>query len=137
MKFAKRVCCDAPFRFSLLMWLVALHSFLVGLALMFMPREYFNLYFNYQPVSERFFSVQAGVFHIVLSIGYGLTAIDWRRFEGVVVLSVIAKFVATVFLFSYSAFVAWILVVFLSGVGDFFMGLAIVWAYRCNKKKGR
>lgn len=137
MKFFTRVVSDAPFRFSLLMWLVALHSLVVGLALMFMPAEFFSLYFDYRPISERFFSVQAGVFHIVLSIGYALTAIDWKRYQGIIILSITAKFIATVFLFCYSIFVAWIPVVFLSGVGDLLMGLAIVWAYQKNKTQSR
>jgi len=66
-----------------------------------------------------------------------MTAIDWERYEGIVILSIAAKFIATVFLFSYSIFIAWILVVFLSGAGDLFMGLAIAWAYRCNKTRAR
>jgi hypothetical protein len=119
------------------MWLVALHSFVVGLALMFMPKEFFNLYFDYQPISERFFSVQAGVFHIVLSIGYALTAIDWKRYEGIVILSLTAKFIATLFLFSYSILITWIPIVFVSGVGDLLMGLVILWTYRCNKTQTR
>ena len=133
MKFFTRVVSDAPFRFSLLMWLVALHSLMVGLALMFMPTEFFSLYFDYQPISERFFSVQAGVFHIVLSIGYALTAIDWKRYEGIVILSITAKFIATLFLFYYSTLITWIPIVFVSGAGDLLMGLAVLWAYRCNK----
>lgn len=136
MKWIDKIIRDADFRFSLLMWLVALHSFLVGVALMCLPVDFFHRYFQFQPVTERFFTVQAGVFHVVLGIGYSLVAKKPDRFMGLVLLSVTAKFIATIFLFSYSILVAWIPVVFLSGVGDGLMALAILWAYLSRKKGG-
>ena len=87
-------------RLSVLLWLVALHSLVVGLGLVLVPPETMQL-FGYGPYQERFFSVQAGVFHFVLVVAYALAAARPRRFPGLLLLSVAAKFMATAFLALY------------------------------------
>ncbi|MEN8222715.1 MAG: hypothetical protein ABFR36_05605 [Acidobacteriota bacterium] len=124
---------DPSFRFSFFMWLVALHSFATGLGLIFLPGELFEK-LGYSMITERFFTVQGGVFHIVMCIGYLLAAYGRERYEGVVYLSVTAKFFATFFLITYSFVISWILVVFLSGIFDFLMGVIIYILYKQHKK---
>jgi hypothetical protein len=136
MKWVDMVIRDSRFRFSLLMLLVALHSFLVGAALMFLPVDIFHRLFDYQPITERFFTVQAGVFHVVLGIGYCLAAVKLERFPGLIILSITAKFIATIFLLTYSIFSAFIPVAFLSGIGDGLMGMAMLWAFLSYKRQG-
>ncbi len=48
--------------------LVALHSFCVGVGLILIPLEYFDL-FGFHAYSGNFFKIQAGVFHIVMCCG--------------------------------------------------------------------
>ena len=51
--------------FRIYMWLVALHSFCVGLALILLPLEYFPL-FGFRGYEGTFFKIQGGVFHMVM-----------------------------------------------------------------------
>jgi len=125
---------DPSFRFSLFLWLVALHSFSTGIGLIFFPASWFEKV-GYSLISERFFAVQGGVFHIVMSVGYLMAAKGKDRFPGVVYLSVTAKLMATVFLLTYSFAVEWIPVVFLSGIFDCFMGGGIYLLYGQYKNK--
>ena len=124
-------------RLSVLLWLVALHSLVVGLGLVLVPPETMQR-FGYGAYQERFFSVQAGVFHFVLVVAYALAAARPRRFPGLLALSVAAKLMATAFLVLYFLFADRIWVVLLSGIGDFAMGVAILWFWMaCRREMGR
>ena len=124
---------DSKKLFSLFMWFVMFHSVIVGIALTFSPSSVFE-YFGYKKISENFFHAQGGVFHIVMSIGYFLAALKPEKYEGVVYLSMAAKFIAVIFLTIYSVFVCFIPVVFLSGIGDLIMGILILFLYNKFKK---
>jgi hypothetical protein len=115
-------------RLSLILWLVALHSTAVACGLILLPPEQMHQ-FGYSLHHERFFEVQAGVFHLVLVVAYSLSAARPHRYTGLVLLSIIAKFMATVFLFTYYLFVDAIWMVLFSGVADLLMGLLILWAF--------
>ncbi len=124
---------DPSFRFSFFMWLVAAHSLSTGLGLIFLPSGLFEK-LGYSMITERFFAVQGGVFHIVMFAGYLMAAIKKEKYEGVVHLAIIAKLFATVFLITYSVVTVWIWVVFLSGIFDFLMGVFIYFLYKQYKK---
>lgn len=124
---------DPSFRFSFFMWLVAAHSFLTGMGLIFLPSGLFEK-LGYNMITERFFAVQGGVFHIVMCIGYLMAAIKKEKYEGVVYLAIIAKFFATLFLLTYSVVTSWIWVVFFSGIFDLIMGVFIYFLYKQYKK---
>ena len=115
-------------RLSLVLWLVALHSTAVACGLILLPPEHMQR-FGYSLYQERFFAAQAGVFHLVLVVAYSLAAARPQRYTGLVLLAIIAKFIATVFLLTYYAFVDAIWVVLFSGAADFVMGLLILWAF--------
>lgn len=132
MRFLKNLK-DPSYRFSFFMWLVATHSFFTGIGLIFFPAELFEK-LGYSMINERFFAVQGGVFHIVMCVGYLMAAFKKDEYEGVVHLSIIAKLFATLFLLSYSAFVVWIWVVFLSGIFDLLLGVIIFLLYKQYKK---
>ncbi len=123
---------DPSFRFTFFMCLVAMHSFATGLGLVFLPVELFKK-LGYSIITERFFAVQGGVFHVVMCIGYLMAAFGKEKFEGVVYLSIVAKLFATFFLLTYSFAVIWILVVFLSGIFDLLMGIIIYFLYKQYK----
>ena len=119
-------------RLSAILWLVAFHSLCVGLGLILAP-PYLMGRLGYNPYQERFFSTQAGVFHFVMVTAYGLAAANVTRYEGLIILSIAAKFIATLFLLTYYFFVDAIWVVLASGVADFAMGVVILWAFRIHK----
>ena len=73
--------------------LVALHSFLVGALLFFIPEWTLN-FAGWQPMADLFFIRQSGAFHFVVAAGY---LVEYRRC-GSINLPVIAKTTAVVFL---------------------------------------
>ena len=83
---------------------------------------------------EKFFAVQGGVFHIVVSLAYIMAALDLDRSAKLIVLSCTAKFMATLFLLSYYFFVNHIFMVVFSGIADCLMGLAILFTYLLYQK---
>ncbi|MBM3404938.1 MAG: hypothetical protein FJY10_08625 [Bacteroidetes bacterium] len=119
---------------SIFLWLVAIHSILVGLGLMFLPISVLE-WFGFV-IEEKFFTVQGGVFHIVVSVAYIMAALNIPNSPRLIMFSFTAKFIATVFLFTYFFLVNPIITVLLSGVGDFLMGVVIFILY-CILRKQR
>lgn len=119
---------------SLFLLLVALHSFLVGVGLIVFPPALME-FFGYGVCTERFFPSQGGVFHIAMAVGYAMAAYNLKRYECLIIFSIIVKFMATVFLFVYFFLVSSIWLVILSGISDFLMGLIILILYRFVKKR--
>ena len=110
-----------------ILWLVALHSIGFGLSLILLPIPVIE-FFGFR-LEDKFFAVQGGVFHIVVSVAYIMAALDPGDSRKLIVLSCSAKFMATIFLISYYAFVSRIFMVIFSGVADFAMGAAILFSY--------
>ncbi len=101
--------------------LIALHSFVVGLFLVVAP-EWGARSFGFGPVRPLFFARQAGAFHFVAATAY---LVEYFRYRGVLLL-VVTKSVAVLFLLLMTALDAVPWVVPLSGVADGLMGLVIV-----------
>lgn len=119
---------DSKKLLSIFLWLVAVHSFLVGVGLIILPDSLIN-FFGFNKCTERFFPSQGGVFHIAMAVGYAMAAFDLRKYDCLIIFSIIVKFLATVFLFIYFFFVSSIWLVIFSGVSDFLMGLIILILY--------
>lgn len=109
--------------------LIAIHSFLVGLALIFTPSEFFT-YLGYARINEKFFPTQGGIFHFVMSIAYSLAAYYLHRESGLVILTIAAKMLAMTFLLFYYLFVDQIWMILVSGLLDGLMGWVILLLYR-------
>lgn len=120
-----------PFRylFILFLRLIAIHSFVVGLALIIIPPVYLD-YFGYEGYQGRFFLVQGGIFHIIMAVLYLVTAKTEGRVKELVNMILTAKGSATVFLLVYFVFMEPILVIALSGVGDGLMFILTLWLYK-------
>ena len=110
---------------SILLYLIALHSFIVGAVLVVIPFETLE-YFGYHNYQGTFFKVQGGVFHLVMSLVYFLAARDLNRIRILIYLTIISKFIATVSLFSYYLFIDRIWMVAASGAGDLLMGILVL-----------
>ncbi len=112
-------------RFMILfLWLVALHSFIVGLFLILFPPGLLNR-FGFE-VTEKFFPTQAGVFHLVMAVIYVFAIRRIRVCVDLVQLSIFIKLLAAIFLFSYYFFISGIGMVILSGFGDLLMGIILL-----------
>ena len=126
----------SQFNYALLLkwilWLVAIHSICFGISLIILPISVIE-FFGFQ-LEEKFFAVQGGVFHIVVSLAYIMAALDLEHARKLIILSCCAKFMAIIFLLSYFFFVSHIFMVIFSGFADFLMGLAILLLYLAYKK---
>ena len=114
---------------SFFLWLVAIHSFLVGIGLIVLSSSTFEL-LGFKSTFDRFFSTQGGVFHIAMAFGYAMAAYDLKRFKELIVFSIIVKFIATIFLLLYFIILSSQLLIVLSGISDFVMGLVILFLYK-------
>lgn len=119
---------------SVLLWLVALHSFLVGIGLIILPGSFFE-FLGFKSTFDRFFSTQGGVFHIAMSVGYALAGYDKVKYKQLIVFSVIVKFIATLFLFTYFIFISSQFLIISSGISDLLMGVIILYLYRALIKE--
>jgi energy-coupling factor transporter transmembrane protein EcfT len=119
---------------SVFLWLVALHSFIVGIGLIILPSSVFEL-LGFELTFDRFFSTQGGVFHIAMSVGYAIAAYDKIKFRQIILFSIIVKFIATVFLITYFLFITSQWLVILSGISDLLMGVSILYLYRALVKE--
>lgn len=112
--------------------LIALHSFIVGLCLIFLDTKVFESFGFY--ISERFFPAQGGAFHLVMVVAYLGAAINIKRSTALIWFSVAAKMMATVFLLAYYFITNGGWVILLSGIADFLMG-AVLWGLFIGYKK--
>ena len=123
---------------SIYMILVSLHSFCVGIGLIFLHASQMALLgFN---ISDHFFPAQSGVLHIIMSVAYILPVIDVKKYYTFIFLTIAVKFIATLFLLIYYLFIDPILTVLICGIFDFLIGLILLiiynWYKRCAKSKG-
>lgn len=112
--------------------LIALHSLGVGIALMAFT-DWSVAFGGWGRADPRFFVRQAGIFHVVVAVGYLL---EYFRYRGVGLL-VLAKSAAVVFLLAATLLgsaVAW--VVPLSAAGDGLMALVVVLVHRRAQAAG-
>jgi len=104
-------------RLSIVLWLMAAHTFLVGAGLIIQVPKVMEL-FGFLPCHEQFFPAQGGVFHVVMAFGYALAACDSVRYRGLIPFSIFVKAVATLFLLFYFVFIDGILMILISGIVD-------------------
>lgn len=115
-------------------YLVGLHSIGVGIALILSPSDFLSN-FGYDPISEPFFKVQGGVFHLVMAAAYFGAAKDPIANTILIRFTIFAKFLATLFLISYFIFYHQVIVILFSGLGDLAMGLIALFFLRNIKKE--
>ena len=102
------------------LWVMALHSFLVGIGLILVTND-IRILFGFKPSPEHFFQIQGGVFHIVMALGYTMPALSLKKFESMVIFSIFVKLCATLFLLLYFTFGSTNWLILFSGIIDFLM----------------
>jgi len=113
----------------ILLWLIAIHSLCVGVALIVLPTSALET-FGYEGYSGRFFQVQGGVFHLIMVVFYVLAARELGRSSMLIFATIGIKTVATVFLLSFFWLVESNPVILWSGLADGGMGLAVFILHR-------
>lgn len=121
-----------PAFLRILLWIIAFHSFIAGILLILLSPEQLS-YFGFD-ISEKFFSTQGGVFHIVMSVAYVMAAESIGKSNHLITFAIIAKFIATIFLLGYFFFKNHIWMVLISGIGDFLMGFILLLVFLLYKK---
>ena len=117
----------------IILWLVALHSFCVGLGLIFLPVSMMPL-FGFREYTVNFFPIQGGVFHLVMVVAYVFAALDIDRNRACIYFAIIAKSIAFIFLMTYFLLFEPVITVLLSAISDGIMGLVIFMIYRAYLK---
>lgn len=119
--------------FVTIMLLVAIHSFVTGLLLITMPDSWFDFFgFN---ITNRFFPTQGGVFHLVMVVIYMIVVFKPERSHLLILVSLSAKLMATIYLLLYYFLAEGIITVLLSGIADFLMFLSIAITYLIFRKQ--
>ncbi|NQV50684.1 MAG: hypothetical protein HQ507_09310 [Candidatus Marinimicrobia bacterium] len=111
--------------FQLALYLIALHSFLVGLALIVLPFGVLS-WFGFTIDPYRFFSTQGGVFHIVMSLAYYLAGRTPLMEKSLLLFIISAKWMAFFFLAAYYLFIEMVPVIAFSAVSDGLMGFIVM-----------
>jgi hypothetical protein len=113
---------------SAVLGVVSIHSLGIGLALIVQPDNFIE-FAGFSPDCEYFFPAQGGVFHLIMFVVYLMGATHIEKYLYFIVFSIFVKAVATFFLMMYCFIVEFKWIVFLSGIGDCVMGLAIFLAF--------
>jgi len=114
---------------KILLFLIVLHSFIVGIMLMFFA-DWAVRFAGWSGADPIFFIWQAGAFHFVLAAGY---VVEYRR-SGSIELLLIAKTTAFVFLIGGSLLVKTPWSVWFSGFADGAMALTAFLVHRAVHK---
>ena len=109
---------------SIFLKLIFVHSFIIGILLISLPSNTMVL-FGFQPDCERFFRMQGGVFHIIISVFYLITSFDVKKHRYNLIFIIFIKISAFLFLIIYYAFILSGVTVLLSGLADLTMGLLL------------
>lgn len=117
-----------PTHEKILIYLIALHSFIVGIMLMFFA-EWAVAFAGWDGAEPIFFIWQAGAFHFVLAAGY---LVEYSKHRTVSML-LIAKTSAFVFLIGGSLLAATPWSVWFSGFADGAMALVAFLVHRAVK----
>jgi len=118
---------------KILLWLVAIHSLFTGIFLIVGPVALFHFFgFHYH---GGFFTVQGGVFHLVMVVAYMMTASNLKKDGLLIWFCISAKVMAAVFLLLYFAIMEQTWVIFISGVVDLIMGLLLLQFYNRYKNQ--
>jgi hypothetical protein len=121
---------------SIFLWLIGIHSFTVGIGLIFIPPSFLSN-FGFINYSESFFQAQGGIFHIAMSIAYVMAASDIASSSKLINFIIIVKFLAFVFLMIYFLFILNSWLILLSGFADGLMGLIVLVLFRFTKQQTR
>ncbi|MGD8780478.1 MAG: hypothetical protein PVH88_16115 [Ignavibacteria bacterium] len=130
----KKLFADKILLTKVFLYLVAIHSFFVGMALIFFPSNLMVLFY-FSAITEPFFKAQGGVFHLVMVVAYIIAAIDPVGNLKFIIFAIITKLIATVFLITYFLLHTSMVTVFLSGVGDFIMAVILYLLFDNMKKQ--
>ncbi|HGY57214.1 MAG TPA: hypothetical protein ENK44_16010 [Caldithrix abyssi] len=121
-------------RLQWLLYLMAIHSFGVGIGLILQPESLMRL-LGFPEITQPFFPAQGGIFHLIMAAAYFLAGRDRNKYNILITFSIFVKTTATLFLFTFYIFIEAVPLIILSAVGDGMMALLLYLFYRSVKDK--
>ena len=117
----------------ILLWAYAFHSAIVAIGLLIIQPSYMEL-FGLPDYHGKFFQMQGGVFHFVMSMVYIYALKKFESIHSLIQLVIMIKLIATVFLIIYYNYIESAWVVLASAAGDGSMALVLLLVYIKWKK---
>ena len=125
------------FRAALILFLVGMHSILLGLTIYFFTDFFYDTFFA-TPVENIFFVRQSGTFLFLAGLFYLYPLVNLRKFYNLVLLVIVSKIVAVVFLVTNAGYTTAPAMIYLAALFDGLMGAAVIGAYfRCRQVYAR
>ncbi len=104
--------------------LIGIHSIVVGILLILLSNDAIE-YFGIEN-ADSFFRIQAGVFHIAISVAYFMAAFNPLKNINLLIFTITVKFIATIYLLIYYFAIDKIWIIGLSAIADFMMGFGVL-----------
>lgn len=114
--------------FTLTSLLVGVHSLLLGVFIYFMTDFFYKLFFSTQVVNL-FFVKQAGLFLFLSGLFYLVPLTNLEKLSRVTIVTIISKILAVLFLFTNASLTPSPLMIYLAGLGDACMVVALLVTY--------
>ena len=117
--------------------LVGMHSILLGLVIYFFTEFFYRVFFA-TGVENLFFVRQSGTFLFLAGLFYLYPLVNLKTFYSLVLLVVVSKIVAVLFLVSNAAYTAAPFMIYLAAFFDGLMAVVLLWVYfRLKMQAGR
>ena len=113
---------------KLILFLVGMHSILLGLFIYFFTDVFYKIFFDVT-VENIFFVRQSGVFLFLAGVFYLYPLINFKNLYKMILLVVFSKIVAVIFLISNAAFTKSQVMIYLAAFFDGLMAVALVGVY--------
>lgn len=121
------------FKEALVVFLVGMHSILLGLFIYFFTDFFYKVFFA-ASVENLFFVRQSGIFLFLAGFFYLYPLLNLRNLYNLILLVIFSKIVAVIFLISNAGYTAAPLMVYLAAFFDGLMGLLLAIVYFRVKK---
>jgi hypothetical protein len=122
---------------GLVLFLVGMHSILLGVFIYFFTDSFYSTFFA-TSVENIFFVRQSGTFLFLAGLFYLFPLLHLRNFYNLILLVIVSKIVAVVFLLSNATYTPAPIMIYLAAFFDALMGAVLIAVYfRCWKVYAR
>lgn len=121
------------FWLALAVFLVGMHSILLGLIIYFFTDFFYQTFFG-TSVENLFFVRQSGIFLFLAGLFYLYPLLNLRNLYNLVLLVIVSKVVAVIFLITNAAFTSAALMIYLASFFDGLMAVILAVVYWRSRK---
>jgi hypothetical protein len=113
---------------ALILFLVGMHSILLGLTIYFFTDFFYRVFFA-TAIENIFFVRQSGIFLALIGLFYLYPLLNLRTLYNLILLVIVSKIVAVIFLITNAGYTASPLMIYLAAFFDGFMALVLAGVY--------